>query len=174
MKLYAGCVRLPGAPDAVAALLDRHAVAHWILLPPGSVLAVALGSHDGLSELGAHAADWEVPPTPILQLGYRPENPANYGRLVTGWYHPGVGPDAAQVSRSLLPAVARREGFAATVVAEDRVTGRTFSLSAWASESAAHANVTDGWFATQVAKFADYYTGAPSTVNAPLWPGAAA
>jgi hypothetical protein len=168
MTLSAGCLRLPdpAIPDEVRA----RCAAAWILLPETGPLAVVVDSAESLTGLANHPDGWMVPPMPVLQIGFRPENPAGYGRLVIGKYRSGTAPRAAGLSRSLLPAVASRDGFAATLVAVDRATGDTFSLSLWATSADAVSNQAEGWFSERVAEFNDCYIGPPLTIGAVLLP----
>jgi hypothetical protein len=168
MTLSAGCLRLPD--PATAGQVRARCAAAWILLPETEPLAVVVGSVESLTGLVDGTAGWLVPPMPVLQIGFRPENPAGYGRLVIGRYRAGTGIEAARLSRSLLPAVAGRDGFAATLVATDRATGDTFSLSLWATPADAASNQVDGWFADRVAEFNDCYVEPPRTVGAVLLP----
>lgn len=165
MTLVAGLARhnhaqLHPYPERVAVPAEL-----WTIPDGDGFATVAIGDAGTLAAL---PVEWWRPPAPVVQLGRRPERVAGHARLVAGDYHRDRIEDAQEISRSLLSAIAERSGFVATLVATDRATGRTFSASLWERAEDSDADVADGWFRAQVARFDDIYFGAPQALRGDL------
>ena len=161
MTLMAGIAR----HDHVPLHLDPLPPELWTLPVDDGFASVVLGTMSALAPL---SLDWWRRPIPVVQLGRRNERHACHARVVVGRYHPDRIGEAEEISRSLYPAVAQRAGFVATLVATERAEGRTFSVSLWERSADSDADVADGWFREQVARFDELYVEPPKAVRADL------
>lgn len=157
-------------PGAAAPAPGAAIAQSWTITSAGARRAVVLGGLEPLRSAGP-AAGWLVEPVPVLQIGIAPATTPVLGRVVSGEYRPGTWPTAVDTSRSLFAAIARQPGFCGTLVGLAADGLRTFSLSLWEGSLGPLVGVDESWFAQQVARFDECYTGPPEVFSGELGGG---
>jgi heme-degrading monooxygenase HmoA len=85
-----------------------------------------------------------------------------YARVGIAQDKPGKMDDAIRTYRdSVVPAQKQQKGFKGALFLTDRHTGRSISISFWATEADMEASMANGFYQEQVAKFAQDFEGQP-------------